>query len=88
MLRVGSSFLLDPTLNTNPKPYPQKVLPCRHPCHTWDLELGTRVKLEVPTPLLSTTEIARIDLKRLGTWDLGRMCELELRATSHMSQEP
>ena len=33
VLRVGSSFLLDPTLNTPPKPHFQKV-PCGHPCHT------------------------------------------------------
>jgi hypothetical protein len=37
----GSSLLLDPTPNTSPKPHLQKVLPCRHPCHTWDLGLRT-----------------------------------------------
>jgi hypothetical protein len=31
VLKVGSTFLLDPTLNTIPKPHLQKVLPCRHP---------------------------------------------------------
>ena len=41
VLRVGSNLLLDPTLNTSPKPHLQKVLPCGHPCHTWDLGLGT-----------------------------------------------
>ena len=34
VLRVGSSFLLDPTLNTGPKAHLQKVLRCRHPYHT------------------------------------------------------
>ena len=34
--------MLNPTLNTSPKPHPQKVLPNEHPCHTWDLKgLGT-----------------------------------------------
>ena len=37
MLGDGSRFLLDPTLNTSPKPHLQKLLPCGHPCHTWDL---------------------------------------------------
>ena len=44
VLRVGSSFLLEPTLNTSPKSHLQKSLPCRHPCHTWDLGLGNHVK--------------------------------------------
>ena len=36
VLRVGSRFLLDRlwTLNTSPRPHLQKVVPCRHPCHT------------------------------------------------------
>ena len=34
--KVGSSFLLNSTLNTSPKPRLQKVLPSRHQCHTWD----------------------------------------------------
>ena len=34
VLRVGSSFLQDPALNTSHEPHLQKVLPCRHPCHT------------------------------------------------------
>ena len=41
MLRVVSSFLPDPTLNISVKPHLQKALPCGHPCHTWDLGLGT-----------------------------------------------
>ena len=34
--RVGSSFMLDPTLNTSPEPHIQKVSSCGHSCHTWD----------------------------------------------------
>ena len=34
--------LLDSTFNTSPEPYLQKVLLCRHSCHTWNL--GSRVK--------------------------------------------
>ena len=48
LLRVGSRFLLDPILNTSPKPHLQKVLPCRHPCRTWDLGLG--IPCEVVSP--------------------------------------
>jgi hypothetical protein len=71
VLRVGISFVLDPTLNTSLKPHLQKVQPCRHPCHTWDFGLGTCVKWRVPTTMLSTIEIAQIDLKWLGAQDLG-----------------
>ena len=28
-------------LHSSPKPHLQKVLPCKHACHTWDLGLGT-----------------------------------------------
>ena len=38
VLRVGSDFLLD----KSPKPHLQKVLPCGHPCHPWDLGLVTK----------------------------------------------
>ena len=41
VLRVGLSKKLDPTLNTSPEPHLQQVLLCRHPCHNWDLGLGT-----------------------------------------------
>jgi hypothetical protein len=45
IIKVGSMIIsykkLDPTLNTSSKPCLQKVVPCRHPCHTHDLELGT-----------------------------------------------
>jgi hypothetical protein len=74
--RVGSSFLLDPNLNRslNLKPHLQKVLPYRHPCHTWNLGLGTLCEVvKPPTSLLSMVKIALIDLKWLGT-----PCELDL----------
>ena len=41
VLNVGARLLLDPTPNTSPKPHLQKAMPCRHPCHNWDLGLGT-----------------------------------------------
>ena len=48
-LRVEStSFLLDTTHNTSPNPHLQKVSPCRHPCHSWDLGLGTPCKVLSP----------------------------------------
>jgi hypothetical protein len=37
MLRVGFSFLLDLTLNTSPKHHLQRLLPCRHSCHTCEV---------------------------------------------------
>ena len=55
VLRVGTTFLLGPTLNTSPEPHLQKVLPCGHPCHTWDL--GPHVKWQVPPSMLSMAEI-------------------------------
>jgi hypothetical protein len=60
---LGLAFLLEPTLNIRPEPHLQKVLPCRHPCHTWDLGLGARVKWWVPTSMLSMAKLAGIDLK-------------------------
>ena len=71
VLSVWSSFLLDPILNTSPKPHLQKVFSCRHSCHTWDVGLGTHVKCSIPTSMLSTVEITQIDLKWLGASDLG-----------------
>ena len=41
VFNFGSSKKRDPTCNTNPKSHLQKVLSCRHPCHTWDLGLET-----------------------------------------------
>jgi hypothetical protein len=37
-------LLLIPTPNKSPEPHLHKVLPCRHPCHTWNLRLETYVK--------------------------------------------
>jgi hypothetical protein len=48
MLRVGFSFLLDLTLNTSPKHHLQRLLPCRHSCHTWDLGLWTSCEVVNP----------------------------------------
>ena len=56
-LRVGSSFLLKLIRNTSPKPRLQKVLPCRHPCHSWDLGLGTPCEVWSP------------NLHALNSWD-------------------
>ena len=56
-------------LNTNPKPHLQEVLPCRHPCHTWDLRLGT--PCEVVSPHFYILNIWDcIDWPQV-TWDLG-----------------
>ena len=41
-------LLVDPTLNTCPKGHLPKLLPHRHPCHTWDLEFG--IPNEVVSP--------------------------------------
>ena len=68
-LGVQSSKKLDPTLNRSPKPHLQKVVPNRHMCHTWDLGLGTPCAVTSPKSMLSTTQIARTDLKWLETWD-------------------
>ena len=58
VLRFRSSFWLDPTLNTSPKPHLQKVLSCRHLCHTWDLGLGTPCNMACrPTRKWSKTKI-------------------------------
>ena len=48
VLRVGSSFLLDPLSTQVPSLNVQKVLPCRPPCHTWDLGLGTPCEIVSP----------------------------------------
>ena len=57
------------------------IRPNFHPLNGWDCtnwpqvtwNLGPHLKWYVPTSILSTVEIARIDLKWLGTWDLGPM---------------
>ena len=47
-MRVGSSFLLDPTCIPSPKSHLQKVSSCKHPCHSWDLRLETPCELVNP----------------------------------------
>ena len=47
-LRVGFSFVLDPTRNTSPKPHLQKAPRCRQPCHSWDFGLGTMCEVVSP----------------------------------------
>ena len=47
-VEVRSSLLLDPTLNISPKPHLQNVLPCRHPCQTRNLGLGTPCEVASP----------------------------------------
>ena len=74
VLRVGSSFWLHPTLNTSPKPDLQKMLPCKHPCHTWDLGPVWRGKSRLPSSQ-RTAEIAQIDVTGLKT-----PCEAALEA--------
>ena len=44
VLRVGSSFLPNPTLNTSSERHLPKVLPCGHPSHNRDLGLETLCK--------------------------------------------
>ena len=49
----------------------KKVLPPKHPCHTWGSRLGTSCEVISPNfhSMLSMVEIAWIDLKWLGIWD-------------------
>ena len=65
VLRVGSSFLLD----TSHKPHLQKVLPCRHPCHPWDLGLGT--PCDVVSPNFQALDGWDCMDRPEVTWDLG-----------------
>ena len=66
VLQVGSSFLLNPTINTSPMPHLQKVLPCRHPCHTWALGLGT------------PCEVASPNFHALCGWDCANWSQMNL----------
>ena len=65
---IGPCFLLDPTLNTNPKPHFQKVLPSRHPCHTWNSMWSGKSQLACSQSLrlhgLTSSAL------RLRTWDV------------------
>ena len=65
VLRVGSNFLFD----TSPKPHLQKVLTCRHPCHNWDLRLGTACEVKSPT-FHAINDWDCTDWPEV-TWDLG-----------------
>ena len=67
-LRVGFTFLLDSTLDTCPKPHLQEVLSCKHPCHTWDLELVWRKSPLLCSQLLRLHKLTSSDLG-LGNWD-------------------
>ena len=60
VLRVGSSFFLVPTLNTCPKPCLTRVLPCKHPCHNWDL--GLEIPCDTNWPQMTWN-------LRFGTWN-------------------
>ena len=62
LLRIGTSFLLDPTLSTDPKPHLQK---------TWHVSIHVillNLGLGTPCSMLSIVEIAWIDLKWVETW--------------------
>jgi hypothetical protein len=80
VLRVESNFLHNPTFNTNPKPHLQIVLPCRHPCRTWGLGLGT--SCEVVSPNFQALS-QRLRLHGLTSSELGLRtwtpCEPALR---------
>jgi len=82
VLRVESSFWLDPTLNTSLKPHLQKALPCGHACHsTWDLGLGTVPSGKWGLPCSQRLRLHGCTSSDLGleTWDLGlRTWDLEL----------
>ena len=68
-LRVGSSFLLNPTGNISCKPHLEKVLPFRHSCNNWDLGLGT--PYEVVSPKFhALNNWDCMDWPHV-TWDLG-----------------
>ena len=47
-LELRDGFLLNPSLNTSPKPHLQRMLPCSHPCHSWDLGLGNLCEVVSP----------------------------------------
>ena len=68
MLTVGSNFLLNPTRNTSPQPHLQQVLPCRQPCHTWDLGLGNPCEVVIKSQLPCSQ---RLRLHGLVSSDLG-----------------
>jgi hypothetical protein len=77
VLRVGSSFWLglafgSTQLSTQVLSFTsKKCCHVRYPCHTWDLRPS--MKWYVPTSMLSMAEMAWIDLKWTGTYDLRPM---------------
>ena len=77
---LGLAFLFDTTLNTSPKLRLQKVLPCRHPCHTWDLGLGTHVGTISPNFHALYSWDAWIDPKE-GLAVLDEICNIYIPAT-------
>ena len=72
--RVGSSFLLNPTLNTSHKPHLHKVLPCRHPCHTWDSWCGTVWSGKSHLPGSQGLRLHGLTSSGLGLWTWDTMC--------------
>ena len=40
--------LFEVALNTSPEPHLQKVMLCRHSCHTWELGVGTPCEVVSP----------------------------------------
>ena len=69
VLRVGSTFLLGPTLNIHPEPLLQKVLPCRHPCHTWALGPMWSDKSQIPCSQWLSLHGLTSSKVGLRTWD-------------------
>ena len=70
MWRVESSFLLNPTLNTSPKLDLQKVLPYRHPCHTWDpCEVAISPNFPCSLNGWDCTVWSRVTWDFIRTWD-------------------
>jgi len=61
--------LFEAALNTSPKPHLQKVLPCRHPCHTRGLGHGTLC--EVASPDFHALNGRDCTDGPQLTWDLG-----------------
>jgi hypothetical protein len=51
------------------KPHLQKVLSCKHPCHTWDLRLGT--PCEVISPNFHAIKGGDCTDRPQVTWELG-----------------
>ena len=75
--KVGLIFLLDPTLNPSPKPWPQKMLPCWQPCHiggfrTWDPVWSGKSQLPSSQLLrLHGLTSSDLELRTWGPWWIG-----------------